>query len=294
MYVNYTGQTVTAGEKLMDIYSPELVAAEQELLTALSYDKSVRKSELNNIRAGGNELLQNALKKLELLEIPESEIERLKQTGQVKTYITLYAQKKGTVLEKNIIEGQKIMNGNSLFHIADLSHLWLTADVYEYELEKVSLNSPAKIRFSYFPGKVYEGKISFIYPVIDPKSKTAKIRIEINNEEGKLKPAMFASVTIEGTPLGFYPAVPENTVIRSGLKNIVIISLGNGRLRPQEITLGVYSDGYYQVLKGLKEGTSVVTSGEFLIDSESNLNAALKQFLPAEKKSGPVTGSMEK
>ena len=172
LYVNYTGQQVSKGSKLMDIYSPELVSAQQELLTALSYQNSVNGSSLESIKQSGNELVKNAMKKLELLEVPESEINRLINTKEVKTDLTLYAQKSGTVLEKNIIEGQKISAGMPLLKISNLSSLWLLADIYEYELTKVKVGSEASITFNFLPGKNYEGKVSFIYPTLDPKSRT--------------------------------------------------------------------------------------------------------------------------
>jgi Cu(I)/Ag(I) efflux system membrane fusion protein/cobalt-zinc-cadmium efflux system membrane fusion protein len=277
LYVNYTGQQVAKGSKLMDIYSPELVSAQQELLTALSYQSSVNSSSLSSIRESGNELVKNAIRKLELLEVPDAEIKRLIDTKEVKTYITLYAQKSGTVLEKNILEGQKVMGGMPLLKIANLSTLWLMADIYEYELAKVKVGSKASITFNFLPGKIYEGKVSFIYPTLDPKSRTVKIRIELPNK-GELKPAMFANIVIEGKDFGKKPVIPENAVIRSGLKDIVILSLGNGKFKPQEVKLGGYADGYYQVLEGLSEGNTIVTSAQFLIDSESNLKAAINQF----------------
>ncbi len=282
LYVNYTGEKVTAGEKLMDIYSPELVSAEQELLTALSYKKSVDGSEVNDVLNSGNELVKNAARKLQLLEIPDSEIRNIEKTGEIKTYITLYAQYSGTVISKDILEGQKIMAGQPLMKISNLSTLWLTADIYEYELAKIQLGLPAKIRFNYFPGKVYEGKVSFIYPTIDSKSRTASLRIDINNSKGELMPEMFANVEITGKAMGIHPIIPESAVIRSGLRNLVIISLGNGEFKPQNVTLGGYADGYYQVLEGLTAGTNIVTSAQFLIDSESNLKAAVQQFVPAD------------
>lgn len=280
LYVNYTGQKVSKGEKLMDIYSPELVSAQQELLTALSYQNSVNNSSIKSIRESGNELVKNAIRKLELLEVPEAEIKRLIETKEVKTYLTLYAQKSGTVLEKNILEGQKIMAGMPLLKISDLSTLWLMADIYEYELAKIKIGSKAKISFNFFPGKIYEGKVSFIYPTLDPKARTVKIRIELSNN-GELKPSMFANVVIKGIDLGRKPVIPENAIIRSGLKNIVILALGNGKFKPQEVKLGGYADGYYQVLDGLSEGNTIVTSAQFLIDSESNLKAAVSQFQSA-------------
>lgn len=280
LYVNYTGQKVSKGEKLMDIYSPELVSAQQELLTALSYQNSVNNSSIKSIRESGNELVKNAIRKLKLLEVPEAEIKRLIETKEVKTYITLYAQKSGTVLEKNILEGQKIMAGMPLLKISDLSTLWLMADIYEYELAKIKIGSKSKISFNFFPGKIYEGKVSFIYPTLDPKARTVKIRIELSNN-GELKPSMFANVVIKGIDLGRKPVIPENAIIRSGLKNIVILALGNGKFKPQEVKLGGYADGYYQVLDGLSEGNTIVTSAQFLIDSESNLKAAVSQFQSA-------------
>jgi Cu(I)/Ag(I) efflux system membrane fusion protein/cobalt-zinc-cadmium efflux system membrane fusion protein len=277
LYVNYTGQQVSKGAKLMDIYSPELVSAQQELLTALSYQNNVNSSSLVSIKESGNELVKNAIKKLELLDVPNEEIKRLIDTKEVKTYITLYAKKSGTVLEKNIVEGQKVMGGMPLLKISNLSTLWLLADIYEYELAKIKVGSKASITFNFLPGKIYNGKVSFIYPTLDPKSRTVKIRIELSNQ-GELKPSMFANVVIEGIDLGSKPVVPENSVIRSGLKDYVILALGNGKYKPQEVKLGGYSDGYYQVLDGLTEGNTVVTSAQFLIDSESNLKAAISKF----------------
>ncbi|MCW8804463.1 MAG: efflux RND transporter periplasmic adaptor subunit, partial [Ignavibacteriaceae bacterium] len=277
LYVNYMGQQVSKGSKLMDIYSPELVSAQQELLTALSYQNTVNESSLESIRESGNELVKNSMRKLELLEVPESEIKRLIETKEVKTYITLFAQKSGTVLEKNIVDGQKVMGGMPLLKIANLSSLWLMADIYEYELSKVKFGSKASITFNFLQGKIYEGKVSFIYPTLDPKSRTVKIRIELNNR-GELKPSMFANITIEGKDLGKMPVIPENAIIRSGMKNVVIISLGDGKFKPQEVKLGGYADGYYQVLNGLSAGNTIVTSAQFLIDSESNLKAAINQF----------------
>lgn len=277
LYVNYTGQTVEKGSRLMDIYSPELVSAQQELLTALSYQNNVSLSSLESIRQSGNELVKNSIRKLQLLEIPDSEIQRLIDTKQIKTYITLYAQKPGTVLEKNIVEGQKVMGGMPLLKIANLSTLWLIADIYEFELPKIKIGSKAAITFNFLPGKTYNGRVSFIYPTVDPKTRTVKIRMELNNN-GELKPSMFANVIIEGSDLGKKPVIPENAVIRSGIKNIVILSLGEGKFKPVEVELGAYSDGYYQVLKGLSEGNTIVTSAQFLIDSESNLKAAINHF----------------
>ncbi len=278
LYVNYTGQKVLKGAKLMDIYSPVLVTAQQELLTALSYQNSLKGSSLAEIKNSSNEMLMNAVRKLQLLNVSDSEIERLKETREVKTYVTLFAQNSGTVLDKNILQGQKIMAGEPLLRIANLANLWLTAEIYEYEIPKVTIGSKANINFDYLHGKTYQGKVSFIYPTLDEQSRTVKVRIDVPNTGGELKPSMFANVVIEGPSLNPAPVIPENSVIRTGKTDIVIVDLGDGKFKPQQIKLGIYSDGYYQVLNGLKEGNKIVTSAQFLIDSESNLKAAVSQF----------------
>ncbi len=278
LYVNYTGQEVRNGQKLMDIYSPQLVAAQQELLTALSYKNTSSQSSVESIKKSGNELVENAIRKLQLLDVSEAEINALIETKKVRTNMTLYALNSGTVIHKNVLEGEKIMAGAPLLRIANLTNLWLTADIYEYELSKIKLGSQASIKFNFLPEKTYTGKISFIYPTIEPTSRTAKIRIDVNNSKGELKPEMFANVVIEGIDLGEYPVIPENSVIRSGTKDIVILSIGNGKFKPTKVKLGGYSDGLYQVLEGLTEGNKIVTSTQFLIDSESNLRAAVNQF----------------
>lgn len=278
LYVNYIGQQVSKGSKLMDIYSPMLVSAQQEFLTALSYQSSLNGSSIEDIKNSSNEMLKNAVRKLQLLNVPDTEIERLKEDREVKTHVTLYAQNSGTVLEKNILEGQKIMAGEPLLRIANLNNLWLIADIYEYEIPKIKIGSKAYINFNFLPGKTYQGKVSFIYPTLDEQSRTVKVRIDVPNKNGELKPSMFANVVIEGPALKSSPVIPENAVIRSGKMDIVIVDLGDGKFKPQQVTLGIYSDGYYQVLDGLSEGNKIVTSAQFLIDSESNLKAAVSQF----------------
>jgi Cu(I)/Ag(I) efflux system membrane fusion protein len=278
LYVNYTGQKVKKGEKLIDIYSPELVAAQQELITALSYGSTVENSPDKSISTSGKDLITNSIRKLELLDVPDSEIKRIENTKEIKKYITLFAPFDGTVIHKNIIEGEKIAAGTPLLKIANLDNLWLLADIYEYELPKIKLGSPADITFNFLPGKVFKSKISFIYPTLDEKTRTVKVRFNIPNYNDQLKPSMFANIVINGRNLGNYPVIPEQAVIRTGQKNVVILSLGDGKFKPIEVTLGDYSNGYYQVLNGLTAGNKIVTSAQFLIDSESNLKAALSQF----------------
>ncbi len=278
LYVNYTGQKIAKGQKLIDIYSPELVAAQQELITALSYGSSVMNSSDKNIAGSGQELINNSIRKLELLDVPDNEIKRIENTKEIKKYVTLYAPFDGTVIHKNVIEGQKIGAGTPLLKIANLNNLWLLADIYEYELPKIELGSPADITFNFLPGKVFKSKISFIYPTLDDKTRTVKVRFDIPNYNDRLKPSMFANIIINGKNLGNHPVIPEQAVLRTGQKNIVILALGKGKFKPVEVTLGNYSSGYYQVIDGITTGDTIVTSAQFLIDSESNLRAALSQF----------------
>lgn len=287
LYVNYVGQKVVKGQKLVDIYSPELVAAQQELLTALMYNK-------------GASVLENAKRKLELYDVSKPEIDNLIKTKKVKKYITLYAPFNGTVISKNVLQGDRIKAGNEIMKVANLTKLWLKADIYESELDKIQLGNKVKIYFSYKPGKVYTGKVSFIYPTVDPVTRTVKVRIDLDNKNEELKPSMFANVEISGNEFEPTPVVPETAVIRSGKSAIVILSLGDGKFKPVEVTLGHYSKGYYQVLDGLKEKDIIVVSGQFMIDSESSLRAAVKLFSSARTnendtaKSGMKNMNMEK
>jgi Cu(I)/Ag(I) efflux system membrane fusion protein/cobalt-zinc-cadmium efflux system membrane fusion protein len=287
LYVNFTGQKVKKGEKLVDIYSPELVAAQQELLTSIAYQKAIKNSTESEILTSGNDLVKNSIKKLELFDISSSDIDRLVKTKEVKQFMTIYAPFNGTVLDKSISEGQKITPGMEIIRLADLTNLWLIADVYESDLSKIEVGSQSSIFFSYKPESEYKGKVSFIYPTIDPKTRTVQIRIDINNRSGELKPAMFGNVKLSGKDYGNQLTIPEIAVIRSGKKNLVVLSLGEGKFKPVEVKLGVYSDGYYQVLNGLKNNDMIVKSAQFLLDSESSLRSAVELFSSTDKSEDP-------
>ncbi len=287
MYINYTGQKVYKGDKLIKIYSPELVAAQEEYLTALAYDNAMKTT------GAKTNLIKNAVRKLELLDVSDAEIQHLKETKKVRKYIVLTAPFNGTVLYKGVEEGAKINRGTPLLKIANLRSLWILADIYEYELFKIGLGDQVLVTFDYLPGKSYKGKVSFIYPTLDTKTRTIKVRIVLPNPKGELKPGMFASVDIKGKSLGVYPLIPEQAILRSGRVNTVIIALGGGKFKPAQIELGAYSDGFYQALSGLQAGTKIVTSAQFLIDSESNLRAALSGFSGADTTEKMSEGEMK-
>ncbi|MEE9431454.1 MAG: efflux RND transporter periplasmic adaptor subunit [Melioribacteraceae bacterium] len=277
LYVNYEGQKVQKGQKLLEIYSPELVTAQQELITALQYKE-------NMTNGTGEELVKNAIRKLELFDISKTEIDKIIELKKVKKYLPLYAQHSGTVLNKYIAEGENISSNKQLLIISDLRNLWLKADIYENEIAQVKIGSTAEITFNFKPGQIFKGKVSFIYPTVDPTARTVTVRIELKNINDELKPAMFGNVKIisEQESNSELPSVPETAIIRSGRKNIVVRSIGDGKFLPIEVQLGQYSDGYYQILNGIKVNDIIVTSGQFMIDSESNLRSAINLFSSSE------------
>jgi len=275
LFVNYTGQKVNKGDKLLEIYSPELVSAQQEYLTALKYKSKVASTSLSS---SGDKLIDNAYRKLILLNLTPAEIMKLENSGEVRTTVPLLSPVNGTVLMKNVVEGEKIQAGKNLLHIADLSNLWLKADIYESDISKIELNDDVKVEVDAFPNEKFQGKVSFIYPTINSKTRTTQIRIDVDNIGNKLKPAMLARATILTGQTKLFPVIPESAVIRSGAKNVAVQYLGEGKFKPVTIQLGNYSEGFYQVLSGLQEGSKVVTSAQFLIDSESSLKAAMKNF----------------
>ncbi len=277
LYVNFVGQKVTKWQKLVDIYSPELVAAQQELITALKFQETASKNH-------SNDLVQSAINKLELLDISKKDIDEIIKSKQTQKYLPLYAPSNGTVMIKEVIEGQKITPNKQLMTIVDLSTLWIKADIYESELGKIKIGTDVEVTFNYYPGKIYKGRITFIYPTVDPVSRTISVRMDIKNSNGELKPSMYGNVKIESHVNGEMPSVPETAVIRSGKKNIVVLGLGEGKFKPVEVTLGSYSDGFYQILKGLKVNDKIVTSGQFMLDSESSLRSAVKLFSSSNAK----------
>ena len=278
LYVNYTGQMVKRGDKLLEIYSPELVSAQQEYLTALRYKEKVNGNSNNNLSSSGDELLKNSYRKLQLLNMSDSEIEALQKSNDVKTSIPLYSPVTGTVMMKSVIEGEKINAGQNLLHIADLSSLWIKADLYESDIKNVKVGNPVTVKVNAYPSQTFQGKVSFIYPTIDLKTRTVQVRIDIANTDYKLKPAMLANVTIQSGESSTMVVIPETAVIRSGQQNVAVQFLGNGKFKPAKVELGNYADGFYQILSGLKAGDKVVTSAQFLIDSESSLKTAMKNF----------------
>jgi RND family efflux transporter MFP subunit len=280
LYVDYTGRAVQKGDPLLELYSPDLVNTEQEYLLALHYRDQLQTSSVEEAKKGAEELVATAKRRLLYWDISPQEIQEIEKLGVPKKVMTIYSPADGIVMEKMVVNGQNIMAGMTLYKIADLSTVWVLADIYQYELPWVKLNQNAEIDLSYLPGRISHGKITYIFPFLSEETRTIKVRIEVPNPKGEilLKPDMYATVSIKSPQVVDAIAVPDQAIIRSGERNIVVVSLGGGYFDPREVQLGVAAEGYVQVLKGIKEGEKIVVSSQFLIDSESNLKAAISQM----------------
>jgi Cu(I)/Ag(I) efflux system membrane fusion protein len=274
LHVDFTGRFVRRGEPLLTIYSPELVSTQEEYLLALKAEKDWARSPFAEVSKGGNLLAESARRRLKLWDISEAQIKALEESREPRKTLTLYSPYTGYVLEKMVNRGQFVEAGMALYKIADLSVVWLIADIYEYELPAIRLGQQASVQMAYYPGEVFKGKAIYIYPYLDPQTRTAKVRYEFANPHGKLKPEMFTNVEIT-VDLGAKLAVPEGAVIDTGVRKVVIVDRGSGYFEPREVRLGTKAGEVFEVLEGLKAGERVVTSANFLIDSESKLKEAV-------------------
>ncbi len=275
LFVDYTGQMVEKGQPLLEIYSPELVAAQEEYLTALDYNRRLVESASGEIAAGALDLLKSARQRLLYWDITEAQIAELERTRQARRTMTIHSPQQGVVVHKDVFDGAHIEAGQHLYRIADLSRVWVYADIYEYELPWIKMGQKAEVELSYEPGKIFRGKVTYVYPFLESKTRTVKVRMAFSNPGMKLKPEMYANVKIKPVVSRNAVVVPTQAVIRSGERNVVILDLGEGRFLPREVVLGVEAEGVTEAIKGLAEGERIVTSAQFLIDSESHLKAAL-------------------
>jgi Cu(I)/Ag(I) efflux system membrane fusion protein len=278
LHVNTTGQAVRQGEALMDVYSPDLITAQQEYLIALQGVQSVAGGG-DEVRAGMQRLVESSLQRLRNWSISESELRLLQKEGKARQNVTMRSPVNGVVLEKPSIQGKRFMPGEVLYQIADLSSVWVLADVFEQDLGMLRLGQAAAVRVDAYPDKVFNGKITFIYPTVTPETRTAKVRVELPNAQALLKPAMYAKVEFASSrDNAKVLAVPDSAVLDTGTRRVVLVELGAGRFEPRAVKLGMRGDGYVEVLEGVKAGDAVVVSANFLIDAESNLKAALAGF----------------
>ena len=279
LYVNTTGQLVRQGQPLLTIYSPDLVSTQEEYLVALRSRERTKDSPFPEVRRSGDSLVAAARKRLELWDISAAEIARLERTGEVKKALTLYAPATGYVMEKMAVAGMRVMPEMTLYRLADLSRVWVDVSVYEYEAPLLRVGESATLTLAAHPGQELSGQVSYVYPTVETMTRTLRARVEFPNPGLMLKPGMYGDVVIEA-PAGKALAIPEEAVLDSGTRKIVFVKQGEGTFVPREVTVGARAAGYYPVLTGLSEGEEVVSSPNFLIDSESRLQAVIQQRAP--------------
>lgn len=274
LYVNTTGELVSKGQTLFDTYSPELVSAQREYETAAEGVTSLRGAD-GDTKRGMQQLAESSLLRLKNWDISEQQLQDLSKSSTTKRSLTFHSPVNGIVLEKKALQGMRFMPGEMLYQIADLSSVWVVADVFEQDIASVKTGAKAKVRINAYPDKQFDAVITYVYPTLNPATRTVPVRLEMPNPQGLLKPAMFAQVEVPVSGKGKVLTVPTSAVIDSGIRQVVLVRLAEGRFEPRAVKLGSRSDDYVEVLSGVAEGEQVVTSANFLIDAESNLKAAL-------------------
>lgn len=274
IFVDFTGKSIKKGDPLFSVYSPDLVATQEEYLLALNAKQYLEGSPVQGVAQSGHSLLEAAKRRLLLWDITEQQIQELEQTGTPKKSLTLYSPISGVVVKKEAYQGVFVKPEMELYAIADLSTIWVNADIYEYEAPFVKVGQQATVTLSYFPSETFQGRLVYLYPYLKEKTRTLRARFEFRNtKDFKLKPEMFANVDLK-IEVGRKLAVPEEAVIDTGTRQVVFVDQGDGMFEPRDVKLGAKVDEYYEVLSGLSKGEKVVTSANFLIDSESRLKAA--------------------
>ncbi|MBW2070138.1 MAG: efflux RND transporter periplasmic adaptor subunit [Deltaproteobacteria bacterium] len=292
LYVNFVGEKVTKGQPLFDIYSPELLSAQEEYLLALQQYTSLSTSPYPSIREGAQRLLEASRTRLRYWDLTEGQIKQIERTGRTRKTLTIYSPATGVVIKKTAFEGHYVKAGEHQYEIADLSRVWVDVDIYEYELPWVRQGMSAEMELPYIPGKRYHGKVLYIYPYLQAKTRTARIRLQFVNPDYQLKPDMYANVYLKSTLAGDTLVIPQEAVIDSGVRKVVFVSLGKGKFQPREVKLGVEgNDNEFQVLAGLKEGEIIVISAQFMLDSESRLREAIQKMLEVRKRGSVVAAS---
>ena len=286
LYVNFIGETVKKGQPLFDIYSPELVTAQEEYLLSLQHNASLKESPYPRIREGAQRLLKASRTRLRYWDLSEKQIKKIENTGNVQKTITIYSPAGGVVIKKIAFQGHHVKAGEHQYEIADLSKVWVDVEIYEYELPWIKKGMPAKMELSYIPGKIFTGKVLYVYPFLTAKTRTAKLRLEFPNPDYQLKPNMYANVNLESAVSGDSLVIPQEAVIDSGVRKVVFVAMGKGKFQPREVKLGLEgNDNEFQVLEGLRENEQIVLSAQFMLDSESRLREAIQKMLEVRQRS---------
>jgi membrane fusion protein, copper/silver efflux system len=285
LHVSTTGQTVRRGEPLLEVYSPDLVLAQREYLVARSAATDMAHADAM-ARDNANAIAAAALSRLKNWDISADQLARLQRSGVAKRTLTLDAPIGGIVMDKPALQGLHFGAGDTLYRIVDLSTVWVMADVFEQDLAQIRPGQSATITVQAYPGRVFEGRVAFVYPTLNAQTRTAKVRVEVPNPDLLLKTDMYATVEIAApVETATVLAVPDSAVLDTGTRQTVLVDRGEGRFEPRAVKLGARADGYVAVLDGLSAGEKVVTGANFLIDAESNLRAALQAFTVPEGKS---------
>lgn len=289
LHVNVTGQSVGKGQPLFEVYSPELVSAQREYAIAAQGVESLKEAG-GQARDGMKQLADSSLLRLKNWDISDEQVKALAKSGEARRTLTFRSPVSGIVTEKKALQGMRFMPGEALYQVADLSAVWVVADVFEQDIGQVRTGAKAKVRINAYPDKTFEGTISYVYPTLNAQTRTVPVRIELANPGLLLKPSMFAQVELPVGTKGQVVTVPTSAVIDSGARQIVLIQQGEGRFEPREIKLGGRSDNHVEVLEGVKDGEQVVVAANFLIDAESNLKAAVGGFGHAAHGAAPKDG----
>jgi membrane fusion protein, copper/silver efflux system len=280
VYVDYVGRPVKRGERLFSIYSPDLLSVQQEYLLALRTRKALAGGGVAT--GAGDDLVEAARERLRLWDVPEAEVERLEKTGKPSKTLTMYSPMSGVVTKKDIVMGHRLNEGDMPYEITDLSRVWVLADAYETDLSRIRMGMQARLSLQAFPGKTFTGKVIFIDPILDAKTRTAKVRLEFPNPRGELRPEMFGEVVLKTADRDGL-RIPADAVIDSGTTKVVFVDVGEGKFQPRAVEVGPETGDQVEVLSGLAEGELVVTRANFLVDSESRLRASLANMGGTER-----------
>ena len=282
LMINETGKQINKDTILLGIYSPELVAAQQEYLVALNNWESVRNSTSSQMKKSAKTVMESARQRLQLFDVPMHQINELDKSRQIKKQLHIHSPFEGRVMNIGVREGQYVTPKDELYLVADLTQIWVNVDVFEDELSWLKVGDRAEMNVRAQPGRVYAGKITFIHPALNRKSRTAQIRLEFDNRDLSLKPGMFANVTLYVDAQPNAVVVPSEAIVRSGSREQVFVVRAPGKFEPREVTPGISAEGLTQILSGVQAGEWVVTSSQFLIDSESKLREATAKMMKAE------------
>lgn len=278
LHARVTGEFVRAGQPLMEVYSPEVFAALQELLVAERLERTGAAAPIPGLPRTGSDLVSTARRRLALLGVGDRDVERTLQAGEAPRTVTAYAPNSGILTERMVTQGQAIQAGQTLFTIADLSGVWVNAEVRETDAALLRTGVAAEVELASMPGRPFRGVVTYVYPTLNPQTRTVVARVAVANTAGQVRPGMYAIVQLRA-PSRRALTIPSSAVVRTGERAVVFVDLGGGRIEPQEVEIGRTTSEYTEVLAGLEPGQRVVTSAQFLLDSESNLADVMRSMI---------------